>query len=336
MGLFSREYILTAISPILIHGPEEADKSKRVEMRGQSLKGMIRWATRAVLGPIYDQETVKRIDFLIHGDTSHAALWGLKVEVEKGDTGTFKVPMIIKGKRREVKFNGYKPGSLFKIVIYSEHEEILDFVEPILGAVIRSFGIGQRWRHGFGKFKRVGGKKIATSDLKTIHQNLIPAVEKGLKLLGQKGIKLKNHETKIFNNPTGQPSFPFVYITSPENGDFSRTIKVKEKDFRNTEDMIATIKSMKAEARKFFRDYKKEHKEASRWREEWFFGSSSKNIRCPAIKRINRIPSRIIYRPVGGGKIKLVMLRVPSAGGGEIHFYSELLKHIADKFGIRG
>jgi len=252
--------VLEATTPLLLHGVN----SREPEIRAQSFKGMMRWTMRTLLGALYDVDTVKKLDFVVNGDTSHASMWSLSVSgIGKIQTGKYGY------------YKGYKEGTRLYVELLSDDKDIMKLVEIMFGAFVRNFGVGQRWRHGYGKLKRYDGHPLLKDDLPFIDENV-------KKVASKLSISLRPNTHRLWQ-------YPYVYVDDKKR--YAFTVNVGKGGVEGAEDVKNTLKFL------FGRIGKKVC-----FNKDELFG---------AVGRKKRIPSRVIYRPLSGNKVRVIFLMIP-------------------------
>jgi len=286
VGLYRREFLLEAVTPMLLHGTDTG----KPEIRTSSFKGMMRWTMRTLLGAMYSVDTVKSIDFFINGDTEHASLWKLSVlpasQLKEVKAGRF--------------YKGYDSGTKIYVKLSSDSEDVLLLSVVIFGAMIRNFGVGQRWRHGYGKFKRINGDKLLSSDFQTI-VNVMERLS---------GTVLKTVTLKPNNDSV---KFPYVYVD--ENSHYAFTVDTGIKN------PIKAVNDVKYVVKDIFEDISKNYHVKA-----WHVFGKVKG---------GRVPSRIIYRPLSEGKVRVIFLRIPEAKGKDKALYKNLLSELIKAYSYR-
>jgi len=140
------------ITPMFMAG---ADKDKGIpELRPSEFKGMMRFWWRAVKA-VDDINRLKQEEAKIFGgagENQGKRKFQIMTLKRSLSTNKFK-PILHKTFHKTFKFNGFSPGSSFRLVIKSDNEKILRLVKDVFLIATILGGFGKRSRRGFGSIR---------------------------------------------------------------------------------------------------------------------------------------------------------------------------------------
>ncbi|MHA1363061.1 MAG: type III-B CRISPR module RAMP protein Cmr1 [Candidatus Freyarchaeota archaeon] len=153
------QFELEAVTPIFIAGADQRSIGKE-GLRAPSLKGLLRWWFRAIMGGMVPLRDLRLLEGSVFGDTSRKSLVKIK-SVARTDPSEISIPnslrylwfSIYMQKRHNQRLQCYSPGNRFEIVMRSDDEKVLEIVSGCLWAVVYLGGIGSRMRRGAGSLK---------------------------------------------------------------------------------------------------------------------------------------------------------------------------------------
>jgi len=317
VGLYRREFLLETTSPILIHGAGRKTIGNREyaipEMRAVSLKGEMRWLLRALLGRKLSSKEVKCYDFLLNGSTEKASLWSVYVELVSGEE---KKILIAKHNGKPVYSLGYSEGTVIRVVFVSKNASVDALIRDLFTFWLWYGGIGNRWRHGFGKFKRIDGDEINKNA--NVDEFVNSVIENfnispcNLKVGNAKRFPVFHKIFSVSYKEIGKYKLNSIPIIKAaiENllMEFLEQDEIREK-IRDNYKREKSLKRKECE-RKFSKNDEAKKKCYENideiWGDEidWFLYKAMGGV------RLGRVPSRFIYRPLSD-KMRIIKLTIP-------------------------
>jgi CRISPR-associated protein Cmr1 len=143
----SKSYNFSIITPIVMAG---ANKDM-VELRTQSIKGMLRWWFRFYKSSFLRIEELRKVESDVFGSTENAALFSMQL-VNEPTRGVCDAYLCMNDSRkRAIKRRAYSPSHTFQLdVRFFPHFKYNEELENSLMLLSLFGGIGARWRRGFG------------------------------------------------------------------------------------------------------------------------------------------------------------------------------------------
>ncbi len=202
---------LETITPLFIAGADQRNIENE-GLRAPSLRGLLRWWFRAIMGGMTSVSTMRNLENEIFGSTQRASLVKLKV-VPKD---VRRIKFVGEDKRCNMKYfrRGYDCESKFDVHIYSREKPEFNLALGSLWTAIILGGIGGRSRRGAGSLRITDVKLAGTldeplptftiegGDAKEVRDNISKGLEKVYDLfIGY--CKSKN----CFNPPKQKPNF---------------------------------------------------------------------------------------------------------------------------------
>jgi CRISPR-associated protein Cmr1 len=173
----SRKYKFEIVTPLIMSGAD----SSNVELRTQSIKGMLRWWYRFLNGGGMDLITLKKQESNIFGSQEKASKIKLKLELGSdnattqarqnplynstyhllgSDNATTQAYLCMNDNRNtqnkkydKIFRKSYNSSNFFILTVLFNDENIIKEFENILFFINYFGGIGSRWRRGFGSVK---------------------------------------------------------------------------------------------------------------------------------------------------------------------------------------
>lgn len=149
------------VTPLFIAGADP----RHIEnegLRPPSLKGLMRWWFRAIMGGMVSLSDLKKLEREIFGFTDKKASINV-ISITRSKPSEINVSPQLKylwfsinmQKRKGQRLCHYAPNSRFEVTIYSSEERCLKIALGCLWALIYVGGIGSRMRRGAGSLKVV-------------------------------------------------------------------------------------------------------------------------------------------------------------------------------------
>jgi len=151
----SRIYKFEIVTPLIMSGAD----SRNVELRTQSIKGMLRWWYRFLNGGGMDLITLKKQESNIFGSQEKASKIKLKLELGSNNATTQAYLCMNDNRNTQNKQydkifrKSYNSSNFFILTVLFNDENIIKEFENILFFINYFGGIGSRWRRGFGSVK---------------------------------------------------------------------------------------------------------------------------------------------------------------------------------------
>jgi len=148
-----------AVTPIFIAGADQ--KSIENEgLRAPSLKGLLRWWFRAIMGGIVSVTDLRELENKIFGSIDQKSQVKIRSITNTSPSG-INIPNSLRylwfsiylQKRKNQRLQCYPPGTKFKIILNASNKSILKIALGCLWTLIHLGGIGARMRRGAGSLK---------------------------------------------------------------------------------------------------------------------------------------------------------------------------------------
>ncbi|HDH91494.1 MAG TPA: type III-B CRISPR module RAMP protein Cmr1 [Candidatus Aenigmarchaeota archaeon] len=152
---------LEAVTPIFIAGADQRNIENE-GLRPPSLRGLMRWWFRAIMGSMTSIKNLKMLEDRIFGSTNQKS--AIRVtSVTNAKPSTINIPNSLRylwfsiqlQRRQNQRLQCYPEKSKFHVTIYSEDKNVLNIVSGCLWTLIYLGGIGSRMRRGAGSLKVV-------------------------------------------------------------------------------------------------------------------------------------------------------------------------------------
>lgn len=159
-----------AITPLFIAGADQA-YIEGEGLRPPTLRGLMRWWFRAIMGGIVDAGTLQKKESEIFGSTNARSKVRIITNALDKPVGINQVSAlnelrylwfsIYMQKSRGQRISCYPPGSKFSITLISDNSSILSTAACTLWSTIYLGGVGARMRRGAGSFRVLKAEKAA-------------------------------------------------------------------------------------------------------------------------------------------------------------------------------
>ena len=159
-----------AITPIFIAGADQKIINNE-GLRAPSLKGLMRWWFRAIMGGMIPLRHLKILESQLYGDTNQRS----KIKIfSKTNASPSNINIhrdlrylwfsIYLQRKKEERLQCYPPKSEFKIILLSDDSLSLKITTACLWLIIFLGGIGSRMRRGAGSLKVISLSNRTTYD----------------------------------------------------------------------------------------------------------------------------------------------------------------------------
>ena len=204
------------ITPLFIAGADQSHIEGE-GLRSPTLRGLMRWWFRSIIGGMADEETLKEKESEIFG--SPEARSKVRVLTNTIDGKPVRIDGInalkelgyfwfsIRMQSRDQRPFCYPPGSKFSITLMSDDSDALRIAASTLWATIYLGGVGARMRRGAGALRVLKAEDGSYCNFSFRGSNIVPDakvfLEKNLKAI------LENFKKKyeILRKPNGEPPF---------------------------------------------------------------------------------------------------------------------------------
>jgi len=157
---------LETVTPLFIAGADQRNIENE-GLRAPSLRGLLRWWFRAIMGGIVSTEDLRELESKIFGSTDQKS--SVKIlSTTKSQPSEISIPSDLRylwfsihmQKRKNQRLQCYLPKTKFKITLSSDDEDNLKITLGCLWTLIYLGGAGARMRRGAGSLKinNVSGK----------------------------------------------------------------------------------------------------------------------------------------------------------------------------------
>jgi len=175
----SRIYKFEIVTPLIMSGAD----SRNVELRTQSIKGMLRWWYRFLNGGGIDLITLKEQESNIFGSQEKASKIKLKLELGSNNATTQAYLCMNDNQDNQFKSysrifrQAYNENYSFNLEVVFYDKNLISEFENLLTFINYFGGFGSRWRRGFGSVvidnlkREFNNKNELTEYLKTLIPN---------------------------------------------------------------------------------------------------------------------------------------------------------------------
>ena len=156
-------FTVESITPIFIAGADQKIISNE-GLRAPSLKGLMRWWFRAIMGGMVSLKHLRLLESELYGDTNQKSKVRI-ISKTKASPSNINISRDLRylwfsinmQKRKNLRVQCYPPKSEFEITIFAENNLDLKIAAGCFWSIIFLGGIGSRMRRGAGslKIKRV-------------------------------------------------------------------------------------------------------------------------------------------------------------------------------------
>ncbi|MGD9627467.1 MAG: type III-B CRISPR module RAMP protein Cmr1 [Methanobacteriales archaeon] len=232
------------ITPVFIAGADQRYIDNE-GLRAPTLKGLLRWWFRALMGGIVSEKALRRFEEEIFGSTDKKSPVRI-LSFCDNQPSMINIPgdlqylwFSMKMQRKNKELYCYPPKTEFEIILCSENEDFLKLVTGCLWLLIYLGGVGSRNRRGAGSLKVKKVKPSITYDFVFEKNNVIDAksfMEKNLKKIFDDFKKCVNEKYDI---PQRSPYFPILSKSSakvtlgPQYNDWKEALGEIEKKYKN-------------------------------------------------------------------------------------------------------
>jgi len=151
----SRIYKFEIVTPLIMSGAD----SRNVELRTQSIKGMLRWLYRFLNGGGMDLITLKKQESNIFGSQEKASK--IKLKLELGSDNATTQAYLCMNDNQDNQFKrysrifrqAYNENYSFNLEVVFYDKNLISEFENLLTFINYFGGFGSRWRRGFGSVK---------------------------------------------------------------------------------------------------------------------------------------------------------------------------------------
>ena len=209
-----KEYKFEIVTPLIMSGTDK----NNLELRTQSIKGILRWWYRFINGGIKDLNQLKIDEADIFGSQEKASKIKLKINDIPEQTTQAYLCMNdnrsindnsnkVKKHYNKICKNAYDVDNSFTLAVLFENKNIIEEFENILFFINYFGGLGSRWRRGFGSVK------INNSNNQNLFEYNFKSFEELSEYLKNK-INLLNHNNNLsFTNLSNSD----LFVIKPEN-----------------------------------------------------------------------------------------------------------------------
>jgi len=161
------KFTAEAVTPVFIAGADQRNIENE-GLRAPSIRGLLRWWFRAIMGGMTSLENLKELEKSVFGSTEQKSAVKIRTATNS-QPASIDVPSELgylwfsmhMQKKKDERLCCYPKGSKFEIMLYSGNEATLNIASGCLWALLYLGGVGSRMRRGAGSLKVINSSDKA-------------------------------------------------------------------------------------------------------------------------------------------------------------------------------